>query len=103
MSWSDAMIAWGPAYPLIAILLMAHCHAVYYVIPRGFRALEKAASGHEDSAAKRGRITVKKIKRIAKRLGRREKKLIRKITELVDPPAEPAPESEPKRTPKQTK
>jgi Na+/phosphate symporter len=73
-------MAWGPALPLICILLKLHRDAIYKILPRGFRTMRDAIDDHEVQAERRHGESKKEMRSLKKeihklrRLRRKERK-----------------------------
>lgn len=68
MDWNTFLMAWGPALPIVLVLLKLHRDAIYSIIPKGFKAVLKVQELAEHNAAKRHKEHIKEMKRQARQL-----------------------------------
>jgi len=83
MDFQTWAMAWGPAIPLLVVLLKLHYDAIHKVIPRGFRNITDAMDEHETNAARRSKSNDKGLRSLRKEVHklRRERRKRRKEIE----------------------
>lgn len=72
MDWIQLLSAWGPAAPLLYILLKAHNDVVYTVFPKAVEDIMKAIKAGNDKAERRHRDHLMWQKRLFELLAHHE-------------------------------
>lgn len=64
MDWQAALIAWGPAIPMLFFFLRAHRDIVYKIVPRGLNLIKATMRETEERAENRHAATLESQKEI---------------------------------------
>lgn len=74
------MMAWGPAIPILVVLLKLHYDAIHKILPRGFRNITNAMHEHEKNAERRAQENNDGLRTLQKEVHklRKERRKVRK-------------------------
>lgn len=71
MDWMTLAAAWGPAFPVLFVLLKAHYDVIYKVFPNGIREIKNAIQDGNRKSAARHREHIAWQKRVVELLTQR--------------------------------